>query len=558
MAAAPLFDAAALTLFFEDPSSMGLSNRTRLQLAHVGTVVPEDFKEFDKEGLSAIFLNLYKPPKVTVVRAAAIAAGRLREILAFEVSAKSKMRLKGAMLIAKFYDNVSHPLDPDNMSWIVIKRFLEQWKALMEQKKADHRPPPKLTKNQPVHKWVDLFILYLSQTVGVRNAPLDYIVRAIAAVDATPPPCQLGDPHSIKTGSIDGDLTAHMPHNHPLYKVDNGSVFDMIESTINGHNVAATIAPFRRKWDGRGALIALQSQHAGKAIYDQLMKEVENVLKNRQWSGTTSMTLSQHIGLHWKTFITLSECAEHIPVEVPNDCARVTYLLDLFTTIDPSVLAAIAAVCQDDANKRVNFENAFTFLAPTCPITEKAAKKGRVLFDANISSTNVKVQGSLGGDCNNPGKGRTGIALCYHKYAKFQALSVEQKAELNEWKEANGHSKDDKHKRGVKKGGGKRSPGFSPCNATNATKRWKSMISKIEAHQTKIYEAMADVQATSIAAIQATSTGATPFQRVTDPQVTTIGAMASIAAVAPEVMVKQANVAMMKLTRILKSKEKKA
>ncbi len=145
---------------------MGLSNHTRLQLSQEGITVPKDFKEFDKEGLSAIFLNLYKPPKVPALGAAAIAAGQLREILTFEVSAKSKMRLKGAMLIAKFYDDVGRPLDPDNMLWIVIKRFLEQWKALMERKKADHGPPPKLTKNQAVHKWVDLFILYLSQTVG--------------------------------------------------------------------------------------------------------------------------------------------------------------------------------------------------------------------------------------------------------------------------------------------------------------------------------------------------------------------------------------------------------
>ncbi len=208
MAAAPLFDAAALTLFFEDAGSMGLSNCTRLQLAHEGIVVPNNFKEFNKEGLSTIFLNLYKPPKVPAVGATAIAAGQLREIPAFEVSAKSKMRLKGAMLIAKFYNNVGCPLDPDNMLWIIIKRFLEQWKALIERKKADHGPLPKLTKNQAVHKWVDLFIFYLSQTVGVRNAPLDYIVRAIAAVNATPPACQLGNPHSIETGSIDGNLTA--------------------------------------------------------------------------------------------------------------------------------------------------------------------------------------------------------------------------------------------------------------------------------------------------------------------------------------------------------------
>ena len=58
-----LFDAAALDVFFEDAGSMGLSNRTRLQLAHEGIADPEDFKEFDENGLNAIFSNLYKPPK---------------------------------------------------------------------------------------------------------------------------------------------------------------------------------------------------------------------------------------------------------------------------------------------------------------------------------------------------------------------------------------------------------------------------------------------------------------------------------------------------------------
>jgi hypothetical protein len=71
-------------------------------------------------------------------------------------------------------------------------------------------------------------------------------------------------------------------------------------------------------------LIALQSQYAGKDIYDQLIKEAEEVLRNRQWSDTTSATLLQHMGLHRKAYITLTECAEHIPVEVPNGRARVT------------------------------------------------------------------------------------------------------------------------------------------------------------------------------------------------------------------------------------------
>jgi hypothetical protein len=84
------------------------------------------------------------------------------------------------------------------------------------------------------------------------------------------------------------------------------------------------------------------------------------------------------------------------------------------------------------------------------------------------------------------------------------------------------------------------------------------MISEMEACQTKMYEAMANVQATSIAAIHATSTGATPFQRATDPRATIVGVMTGVAAVAPEVMVERANVSMLKLTGILKSKEKKA
>jgi hypothetical protein len=95
-------------------------------------------------------------------------------------------------------------------------------------------------------------------------------------------------------------------------------------------------------------------------------------------------------------------------VDIPNDRAQVTYLLDSFKTIDPSVFAAMAAVHQDDADKRINFKNAFTFLAPSCPVVAKAAKKRRVSFEANVSDTRGKPhQGGLGEDREKPGKGAT-------------------------------------------------------------------------------------------------------------------------------------------------------
>ena len=78
----------------------------------------------------------------------------------------------------------------------------------MKRKKVENGTPPKISKNQAVHKWIDVFALNLSQKVGVRNAPVGYVVWVVAAVDATPPARQAGDPHSVETRSIEGDLTA--------------------------------------------------------------------------------------------------------------------------------------------------------------------------------------------------------------------------------------------------------------------------------------------------------------------------------------------------------------
>jgi hypothetical protein len=55
------------------------------------------------------------------------------------------------------------------MLWSVIKRFDEQFKALMAKKVGDSSYiPPKLTKNFSMHKWLELFVLCLRQKVGVR------------------------------------------------------------------------------------------------------------------------------------------------------------------------------------------------------------------------------------------------------------------------------------------------------------------------------------------------------------------------------------------------------
>jgi hypothetical protein len=173
--------------------------------------------------------------------------------------------------------------------------------------------------------------------VGVRNTHLDYVVRAIDKVDPTTPAHKAGDPHSEEFESIDGNLTAHMSHNHQVYKVDNGMTFNMIKTSIRGQDIAATIALFCYTGDGRGALLPLQCWE------DNERSACKRCLGCPQEQDVVWDDLCHSRALHWKPYITLAECDEHIPVQVHNNRARVTYLLDSFKKIDLFVLAAMAA-----------------------------------------------------------------------------------------------------------------------------------------------------------------------------------------------------------------------
>ncbi len=105
--------------------------------------------------------------------------------------------------------------------------------------------PPKLTKNSSTYKWLELFILCLRQKVGVCNCPLDYAVCDVPVVAAIYPPLKPNEPHSTDHGgSIKEDMIARMSHAHPLFKVDNGTVFELIKNAVHGIAIAASITPF--------------------------------------------------------------------------------------------------------------------------------------------------------------------------------------------------------------------------------------------------------------------------------------------------------------------------
>jgi hypothetical protein len=239
------FTAAQIVLFFKDQAYMALTHRTSTALTAEGIAIPNDLSKLDKEGMNSIYCNLRKPAKVLCVGAAGV-HGELREIQTYELLAKSQICLTIWAAASKFYDNNGRALDPDNMLWVVIKRFDEQHKALMARKVGDSTyVPPKLTKNFSTYKWLESFVLCLCQKVGVRNCPLEYLVHDVAVVAAICPPLEPFEPHLAENGgSIMGDMIALMSHAHPLFKVNNGAVLELIKNAVCETAIAASIVPF--------------------------------------------------------------------------------------------------------------------------------------------------------------------------------------------------------------------------------------------------------------------------------------------------------------------------
>ena len=487
MAAVPqLFNAAALTAFWEDNGAMALSNRTRVQLDNEGITIPEDLDEYDDEGMEKIFSNLAKPPKT------ALPNGRLRETEPYRMTGKSKMRILGAAKLVKFYKTISRPLDPSSMTWTVIKNFLEQHQALKERKSrsSDDTSIPKITKTLPVYNWIQSLNNYLNRRVGVRNAGLSYVVREVAAVSVIVPARALDEPHSEEYGSIEGDQTHRLSHTHALFKVNNAEVFDIIEQGVRGSDIAPTIALYRKRRDGRGALKAIIDQHAGVRVWDDMVRSAKEVMGgSRKWTGTTAFTISQHCQVHRKAFIALQEASDHVPVQIPDERTRVTNLMDSFETVDPTVLAALSSVRQDELAKRVNFEAAVSFLIQSCPVVAKQKKKG-VTFSANVAAVDT-----AGTPPGKPMMGTTGVQLRYYKKEDFGKLTAPQRKEVSAWTKANPNP-------GYTKGAKKKEGG--PAN-TKAAKKWKSEVSAMTARNDEMLAAMVESQQANLEAMQASA-----------------------------------------------------
>jgi hypothetical protein len=439
--------AAQTTAFFEQESQMGIPNDTVIQLQQEGITTVDDLSDFDKDTMEQIAANLRRPAGRIPDPNPTAAPGATIPTPSFVFGAKSQKRLITASKLLRYYETVGRNTTVANLQWTPVMRNFEiQWKALEDKKRGDEPEVPKITKALPIIKWTEAFRDYLHRMVGVRTIPLAYVIRPSVAVPVIGT-IATGAPHSGEHEAIEIELTARASHVHPLYREDNSTVYYKLEEATRATSYAASIKPFQRHKNGRGAWLALSTQYAGKDKWEAEIKRHEQLLHTRLWKGQSNFTLDRFIAHHRNAFVSMQAAAEHITYQLPNEHSRVGYLLDAIQCSDAGLQAAMASIKtdQDPDGLRNNFESAATHLLPYDPVQKKRSdhaggKRGAAdISDVTHEEADISAFGA------KKGIGKTGVHLRYHPSNEYQKLTNDQKNELREWRESTGGDKKRKH-----------------------------------------------------------------------------------------------------------------
>ena len=211
---------------------------------------------------------------------------------AFTYGAKSQKRLTVACDLVRYYQTVGRDLTAVNIQWNqVMSNFEIQWKALKDRKDEDDPDVPKITKALPIIKWTEAFQDFLHRVIGARMIPLAYVIRIDPQVPAVAPTLAPNQPHSTEHESVESELMARASHTHAHFRDDDSVVYYHLEEATRGTSYAASIKPYQKVKDARGAWKALTSQYAGKDKWEAEIKRQEQLLHTRIWKGQSNFSL---------------------------------------------------------------------------------------------------------------------------------------------------------------------------------------------------------------------------------------------------------------------------
>ena len=168
-----VFTVTQTTSFFTDVIQMALSKVTRSAIAEEGLIDITDLVEFDSDSMKQNTDNLRRPGGRVPNPDPDAADGATIPTPTFVFGAKSQIRLKAAVEIAKYYETTGRDLTVTNMKWNpTIKTFNDHWKSLNARKDATDPEVPKISKTLHIMKWTEAFSDFTRRVIGTQTIPL--------------------------------------------------------------------------------------------------------------------------------------------------------------------------------------------------------------------------------------------------------------------------------------------------------------------------------------------------------------------------------------------------
>ena len=145
--------------------------------------------------------------------------------------------------------------------------------------------------------------------------------------------------------------------------------------------------------------------------------------------GKVNLHLTVFVGHHRNAFVTMQECAQHLPYQLSNAQMRVTHLLEKIHCDNSPLQSAIALVRNNMTDTgtvlaKINyFESAVSFIIPHDSVVSKKNKRSF----ADISTTDGEAINNRGAQISSssvkPSKGKTGVELHFYKTQEYRNLS---------------------------------------------------------------------------------------------------------------------------------------
>ena len=384
-----------------------------VQIQREGIQTVADLADFEKQELQQLADNLRKPGGRIPDPNPNAAPGATIPTPTFTYGVKSQKRLTVACDLVRFDQTVGRDLTAANIQWNqVMSNFEIQWKALKDRKDEDDPDVPTITKALPIITGTEAFQDLLHRVIGARMVPLAYVIQINPQVPGIAPTLAPIQPHSTKHGSVEDELIARASHTHALFRNDNSVVYYHLEKATRGTSPAASIKPFQKVKDGRGAWKALTSQYAGKDKWEAEIKRQKQLLHTRIWKRQSNFSLENFISQHRNAYVSMQASAEHVQYQLPNKHSRVGFLLEATQCSDPGLQAAMASIKTDNGPEgmRINFEATAANLLPNDPVAKKRSS-GQKRGSPQISS----VMDPSPTITMKPSIGKTGVHLRHYK-----------------------------------------------------------------------------------------------------------------------------------------------